>query len=304
MTMEPVMEVEGRLDRPIEFLAVGHLAVDYREGRRVLGGAAAYSCLAASRLGLAAAMVTAVGRDFDLFEPLDGIEIHYHHQGVTTSFENVYDKATRHQRLLGRASPLSRDDLVALGPRLAEDAAVLYCPIAGEITFPLQHMTGGGLCGVAPQGFFRRWDEEGTIFTAPWEGATEQLTAVDFVSTSVTDPPEAEAFLRTVVDRVPVLAITEGDRGARIFTNGRGYHVPAFPREPVDPTGAGDVFAASFLVALREGREPLKAAEFACCAASFAVEREGVDGMPPSREAVLERLSLYRQRLKPSEIAS
>ena len=31
------MEVKGRLDRPIEFLAVGHLAVDYREGRRILG---------------------------------------------------------------------------------------------------------------------------------------------------------------------------------------------------------------------------------------------------------------------------
>ena len=130
----------------------------------------------------------------------------------------------------------------------------------------------------------------------------EQLTDVDFVSTSVTDPPEPKAFLRTVVCRVPVLAITGGERGAQIFINGRGYHVPAFPREPVDPTGAGDVYAAAALIALREGLEPLEATQFACCAASFAVEREGVEGMPPCRSSVLERLSIYRERFQPTEL--
>jgi hypothetical protein len=246
-------------------------------------------------------MVTAVGRDFDLFEPLADIEIHYHHQGESTSFENVYGKTTRRQRLLGRANSLSQGDLVALRPRLADDAAVLYCPIAGEMTFPLQRLTGG-LSAVTPQGYFRRWDEEGTVFPIPWRDAREQIKAVDFASTSVTDPPEPEAFRRTVVDRVPILAITEGERGARIYINGRGYRVPAFLREPVDPTGAGDVFAASALVALREGLHPLEAAQFASCAASFAVEREGVEGMPPDRHGVLERLSMYREQFKPTAI--
>jgi 1D-myo-inositol 3-kinase len=298
------MDVVGRLDRPIEFLAVGHLAVDYRQGRRILGGAAAYSCVVASRLGLVAAMVTAVGRDFDLFEALQGVEIHYHREGVSTSFENVYDKATRRQRLLGRARHLRQDDLGALAPRLAEDAAVLYCPIAGEVTFPLEHPKGGGLCGVAPQGFFRRWDEDGTVRATAWVNAREQLKAVDFVSTSANDPPEAEAFRRTVIDRVPVLVITEGERGARVFINGRGYHVPAFPRRAVDPTGAGDVFAASAIVALREGQKPLEAVQFASCAASFAVEREGIEGMPPNRRSVLERLSIYQERFQPTVIDS
>jgi hypothetical protein len=302
LTKEPVMKVKGRLDRPIEFLAAGHLAVDYREGRRTLGGAAAYSCLVASRLGLAAAMVTAVGHDFDLFEPLEGIELHYNHQGVSTSFENVYDKAVRRQRLLARAPSLTQDDLAALKPRLAEDAAVLYCPIAGEIEFPLRCLTDRGLCAVAPQGFFRRWDEEGTVFAAPWEDARKQLSAIDVVTTSVTDPPEAEVFRQSVVDRVPILVLTEGERGARIFINGQCYHVPALPREVVDPTGAGDVFAAGVLVALREGLKPLEAAQFAICAASFAVEREGIEGVPPNRNSILERLAHYRQRFHPTEI--
>jgi hypothetical protein len=187
---------------------------------------------------------------------------------------------------------------------LAEDAIVLYCPIAGEVQAPLQRLTRGGLCGVAPQGFFRRWDQDGSVFPVPWKEAPERLGAVDFVSTSVTDPPQPETFVENVAFQVPMLALTEAERGARIFVNSRAYRVPAFRREPVEPTGAGDVFAASALVALREDMEPLEAAQFACCSASFAVEREGVDGMPPSRDAVLERLSIYRQRFEPSEIAS
>jgi hypothetical protein len=296
------MEVHGWHSRPIEFVAVGHLAVDYRQDRRILGGAAAYSCLTASRLGLAAAMVTAVGCEFDLFDPLENIEIHFHRSGMSTSFENIYQGASRRQRLLGRARPLIQDDLMTLRPRLAEDAAVLYCPVAGEVQAPLKRLTRRGLCGVAPQGFFRRWDEAGSIFAAPWHDAPEQLGTVDLVSASVTDPPQPEAFRQSVVDRVPLFVMTEGGRGARIFMNGRSYRVPAFLHESIDPTGAGDVFAASLLVALLEGMEPLEAAQFATCSASFAVEREGVEGIPPGRNEVLERLSVYKKRFAVSEI--
>ena len=84
------METLGRAERKIEFVAVGHLAVDYRNGHRFLGGAAAYGCLAASRLGLSTAMVTAVGEDFELFDPLMEREIHFHRSGTSTSFENIY----------------------------------------------------------------------------------------------------------------------------------------------------------------------------------------------------------------------
>jgi hypothetical protein len=248
-------------------------------------------------------MVTAVGREFDLFEPLQGIEIHFHRQGVSTCFENVYRGESRRQRLLGRARPLSQDDLTILQPRLAEDAAVLFCPIAGEVQFPLERLTERGLCGIASQGFFRGWDEAGNVFATPWREAPRQLRTVDLVSMSVTDPPHPESFRRSVVDRIPLLAMTEGERGAKIFMKGRGYHVPAFPRESVDPTGAGDVFTASLLIALREGMAPLDAAEFATCSASFAVEREGVEGVPPGRNEVLERLSDYKDRFAVREIA-
>ena len=55
---------------------------------------------------------------------------------------------------------------------------------------------------------------------------------------------------------------------------------PAFPVREVDPVGAGDVFAAAYLVAYHESRDPVYAATWASCAASFAVEAPGVAGIP------------------------
>jgi sugar/nucleoside kinase (ribokinase family) len=280
------MNSQGRREHAIEFVAVGHLAIDRHDETPTLGGAAAYSALAASRLGLSTAVITAVGPDFDLFDRLDGIETHFHRCDSSTVFENIYRENDRRQRLLSRACNLNEEDLSVLGPRLADNAIVLYCPIANEVQMPLRRLAPRGLCGVAPQGYLRRWDSEGTVYAVPWESARDNLQNTDFLTLSQDDPPQLESFLREVVASVPIVAVTEGKEGARIYADRGTYRVPAPASEAVDPTGAGDVFAAAFLVILREGRPIRDAARFACSAASFAVEKRGILGMPPSREAV------------------
>jgi len=290
--------------RPIEFVAVGHLAADVRRGTRVLGGAAAYGSLAASRLGLTTAIVTTVGEDFDLLGPLSSIEIHCHHHGQSTTFENVYQGTTRRQRLRGLAGPIEQEHLAEIGHRVAGDAIVFFCPIAHESKAPFRRLAPRGLCGLAPQGFFRRWDDDGWIRSDAWDDAGADLSGVDILCLSADDPPSLDAFLALALEKVPVVAVTEGDLGVRIYADGRAYKVPAFPRPVVDPTGAGDVFAASLLFALRQGVSPLEAAQFASCAASFAVEREGIEGVPPDRKAVEDRLDIYRNHFTPEEIPS
>ena len=295
------MPVRGKLGRPVDFVGVGHLAIDFRDGERVLGGAAAYACLTAARLGLTTSMVTAVGRDFDLFGPLEGIEIHYRQSDDTTTFENDYRGGERRQRLSSRALPIREQDLTAIISELAEDAAVLYCPIAQEVDAPLSRLARHGRCGVAPQGFFRRWDNDGTVQRCAWQGTAAALAEADLVSMSETDPPDVDSIV-SLAGRKATLAVTRGKHGARIHTKGHCYQVPAFERNVEDPTGAGDVFAAGFLVALREGKETIAAAHFATCAASFAVEKAGVTGVPPNREAVEARLSEYRAHHQPQEL--
>jgi sugar/nucleoside kinase (ribokinase family) len=58
----------------------------------------------------------------------------------------------------------------------------------------------------------------------------------------------------------------------------------------MDSTGAGDVFAAAYLVRLSETRDPLTAARFANAMASLSVEGVGVEGVP-QRRAVEERMA-------------
>ena len=58
----------------------------------------------------------------------------------------------------------------------------------------------------------------------------------------------------------------------------------------VELTGAGDVFAAAFLVRLHETGDPWQATRFAACAASFIVEGEAFDAAP-SRARIDKRLA-------------
>jgi sugar/nucleoside kinase (ribokinase family) len=89
-----------------------------------------------------------------------------------------------------------------------------------------------------------------------------------------------------------MLVVTLGDRGCDVYRQGsrEPFHSPAFKwAVEVDPTGAGDVFAAAFLWHLhKSGGDWRTAADWANCVASFVVEKRGVGGVP-KLEAVEKR---------------
>jgi sugar/nucleoside kinase (ribokinase family) len=72
----------------------------------------------------------------------------------------------------------------------------------------------------------------------------------------------AEAF-KNLKDLVPNCVVTDGPNGAFVRFHGAEHHVPAFPCEPKDLTGAGDMFAGSFLYGITHGVPPAKAARAA-----------------------------------------
>jgi sugar/nucleoside kinase (ribokinase family) len=59
---------------------------------------------------------------------------------------------------------------------------------------------------------------------------------------------------------VAEVVVTLGSRGAIVVAEGRLVHVPAEPVD-ADPTGAGDAFAAAYVVERSHGQEPRRAAE-------------------------------------------
>jgi sugar/nucleoside kinase (ribokinase family) len=78
-----------------------------------------------------------------------------------------------------------------------------------------------------------------------------------------------------------LLVVTRGPEGAILRRRGApDASYPAYATDEVDPTGAGDVFAAAFLIRLRETDDPDQATRFANCVASFAVEGPGTTTLP------------------------
>jgi 1D-myo-inositol 3-kinase len=103
--------------------------------------------------------------------------------------------------------------------------------------------------------------------------------------------PETLDALRATV---PVVAVTEGAAGARLYSGGQGWRLSALSVESVDPTGAGDVFLATLAVHLARGTPLLEAGAWAACAGALAVTALGPLGVEKLR-ALPEALTRYRR---------
>jgi sugar/nucleoside kinase (ribokinase family) len=82
---------------------------------------------------------------------------------------------------------------------------------------------------------------------------------------AVSGAKTAEEAFRKLKAKTRSVVVTNGPHGAYIRHAGIEAHVPAFPSDPKDLTGAGDMFAGSFLYGITNGVSPEKAAR----AASF-----------------------------------
>lgn len=83
-----------------------------------------------------------------------------------------------------------------------------------------------------------------------------------------------EAFAR-LKGIVPSCVVTAGPRGAYVRHGGVEAHVPAYPCEPRDLTGAGDMFAGSFLYGITHGIPPDRAARAGCFLAMKVITQVG-----------------------------
>ena len=100
----------------------------------------------------------------------------------------------------------------------------------------------------------------------------------------------AEALHATGVRQ---LIITLGMQGALLSTEKYLAHIPVYPAQPVDSTGAGDSFNGALAARLAAG-EPLdQAALFASAYASVCVERAGAANAMPLYSDAIARMQQY-----------
>ena len=107
--------------------------------------------------------------------------------------------------------------------------------------------------------------------------------------TGLTDPDAICDFYLKLGPSLVVLKM--GADGALVATPDSRTHIPAFPVEAVDATGAGDTFCGSFLARLIAGDQPEAAARYAAASAALKTEGYGAVAPIPRAAAVLAALS-------------
>jgi sugar/nucleoside kinase (ribokinase family) len=153
-------------------------------------------------------------------------------------------------------------------------------PVAREIDPNLVRAFPNSFVGLTPQGWYRTWDASGKVSFTEWPEASFVLQNASAAVISIEDIHGDERMVEDMASSIRVLAVTEGANGSRLYWNGdlRRFRPPKMVE--VDPTGAGDIFAAAFFIRMSTTRDPWEAARFATNLAAFSVLRYGLDGIP------------------------
>ncbi len=265
---------------PVDYLVIGHVTHDLTPSGPRLGGTAAYSALTARALGMQVGVVTASGSETDL-DALQDVLVISAPSAHSTTFENIYSKNGRRQKLHHQAERLSFDNV----PENWRKAPIIQLgPVAREMDAVLPDSFTPSLLGLTPQGWLRAWDESGRVVQSDWESAEQALSRAGAVVVSVEDVAGVEEQVEFMAAHTRILAVTEAAAGARLYWHGdqRRFRAPAMPE--IDATGAGDIFAAAFFVRLLATRDPWESARFATHLSAHSVARSGLKGIPTAEE--------------------
>jgi hypothetical protein len=270
-------------DRPLKYLIIGHVTKDIAPGGDRMGGTAAYAGLTALAYGASSSLVTSCSINCNL-SPLDGMLIHKVLSGRVTTFENRYAGGAREQWVRSVAEPLGP---VHIPQTWLEPDIVHLAPVAGEVKPGLMDLFTKSLCCVTLQGWMRDWDADGRVRHILRPEVEEAAQAAHVSVFSMDDVGGDEDLAAGLAALTPVCAVTDGEHGCRVSRRGEKWILPAPKVDVVDPTGAGDIFAAVFFLRLKETGDAREAGRMATALASVSVTRPGLAGVP-TREEILE----------------
>jgi hypothetical protein len=255
-----------------DYTTVGHVTVDVMgQGIRRPGGSAFYSALQAARLGKRARIVTrGVAAEIEgLLAPYrDELELEVQEAPCTTCLQTMGKGRERAQRVLAWAGELSGE--------LEVDSEVLHlAPVARET--PRGWHGAAELVGLTPQGLLRTWSLQ-----------TDRVWLADLQPEQLPERCEAAVlsrlerpFCAPLLDGRALVAVTDEAAPSELLLRGGEtvtMEVPAVARVR-DDTGAGDVFAAAFFIALADGRDARAACAFANAAAAVRLSGEGPEAV-------------------------
>jgi sugar/nucleoside kinase (ribokinase family) len=200
-------------------------------------GGGAITAVALARLGLTSALVSPIGSDTDG----DYLRAQLSAEGVLWAGRTVARTATT------AVMPVDDDRAMATyDPGEQATAAELAAvePRAVVISLPRLSLAPRGVLLYATAGDAEARadvDDEADLRHARALIVNEREACV---MTGVTEGEEAAGALAA---RTPCAIVTLGQRGAVAACDGRLVQVPGIPADPVDTTGAGDLFTAAYV---------------------------------------------------------
>ena len=247
------------------------------------GGKGLNQTVAAARAGAKVFHGGAVGADGDML--LDLLKS----AGADVSAVARVDVPTGHAII--QVSPQGENAIIILGganravsPETV--AAALEKVSAGDILL-LQNEING------LNDIIRRAAEKGLriLFNpAPMEAAVKELP-LELLDTLIVNEGEGRALagdmdaLRAAYPKQKIL-LTQGSRGATLWTGSELLFQPAFPVKAVDTTAAGDCFLGYYAAALAEDLPYAQALKLASAASALAVQKQGAAPSIPLRSEV------------------
>lgn len=265
---------------PVDYLVIGHVTQDLTPQGPMLGGTATYSSLTARALGLKVGIITAHDPSVDM-SSLQGIPVAAAISETSTTFQNTQTPNGRIQHVYHPAPILTLADV----PEVWRSTPIVHLgPVLQEVDPKLTRAFTNSFIGLTPQGWLRTFNQDGLVHYTEWPEARYVLEGANAAVISIEDVQGNEDIIDEMAASIRIFVVTEGSNGARLYWNGdvRTFRAPA--AQEVDPTGAGDIFAAGFFYRLSVTRDPWEAARFATQLASNSVTRRGLAGIPSMEE--------------------
>lgn len=258
----------------LNLLCIGNMTVDELADGSHPGGSVYYSGAAAHALGASVQIVTSFGDDFPLEDVRQQFPFDLARCGhsSTTRMRNTYTPAGRLQVLVGTGASI---DLDAVPQAWLNPDITLLCPVFRELTDELASSVRGRLTGASLQGWLRSARPGGEVTPCYDVSFLQLLSGVDAFFFSDEDVQGHRELINEFRKVAPMVVETRGPDGAILYRGNSLHTVPGFKVAGVDPTGAGDTFAAAFLIAFAQEGDAVEAARRACAVAAVEVNHVG-----------------------------
>ena len=265
-----------------DYLVMGHISEDLTQDSSRPGGTALYSGILAQRMGLNVALITSCQNLPDLDE-LAEMQIIHLPANRNTTFRNIYTPRGRIQQITNKADELE----FSLIPKNWLNARILHFgPLAREIILPDEFPPDlGSSTAYSLQGWLRNWDDNGAIYPVKLKEDAFPIDERSVGFLSLEDLGYDRSQLTHIKELFPFLVLTKGKDGAEIYQGKEIIRIPAEPVNNIDPTGAGDIFAAGFMIYwVLRARSIQEAGILAAKLAAISVTRPGLEGIPTIAE--------------------